>query len=57
MRNPTIDAPTKQKAAEICLETHGFYPDAVRQVDSGNKGKAWMCFENSEDARIWDNQR
>ena len=43
-------------AARKCLEVHGFYPDAVREVywEEGKRG--WKCFESQDDARIWDQQ-
>jgi hypothetical protein len=57
MRTAIIKAPTAKKAAKTCSRLNGFYPDAVRQVDSGGKGKAWMCFESNFDANTWDKQR
>lgn len=57
MRTATIDAPTKDKAIAICQKSHGFTPDAIRQVDSGGKAKSWLCFESTADADAWDKQR
>ena len=56
MRTTIIEAKTAQEAIQTCLRLNGWYPDTVRQVDSGGKGKAWMCFESSADADTWDKQ-
>lgn len=57
MRTATVIAKNPAKAAEKCLEMHGWFPDTTRPVDSGDSKRAYMCFESAEDARIWDNQR
>lgn len=57
MNKVTVDAENEAQAIEICREKHGWTPDAIREVDSGNEDTlAWMCFESAEDARLWDNQ-
>jgi uncharacterized protein YifE (UPF0438 family) len=34
------------------------WAEAFREVDSGEEGvKAWMCFESTADAELWDNQK
>lgn len=54
----TVVAKSKKKAIELCKKAFDFTPDAVREVDSGKENvRAWKCFESSEDARIWDNQK
>ena len=58
MRTVIVDAKTKAAAVKTCQEEHGWTPDAVRPVDSGKKGtRAFLCFESSRDADIWDAQQ
>lgn len=58
MRTATVDAPTQEMAKKECLEGFGFWPDAVRPVDSGEEDVlAWMCFESASDAETWDKQQ
>lgn len=58
MNKVTVNAETEAEAIEICKNEYGWTPDAVREVDSGEEGvKAFMCFENSQDADLWDNQK
>ena len=56
MRTTTITATSQAEAAQICLAEHDWYPDAIREVDSGDGTRAWKCFESAEDARVWDQQ-
>jgi len=56
MRKATIDADTSEQAQALCKLYYGWTPDAIREVDSGDDGKAWMCFESSGDAETWDKQ-
>jgi hypothetical protein len=57
MRTVTIDAGREEEAIEICRRDH-FWPDAVREVDSGNENtRAWLCFEDASDALVWDQQK
>ena len=53
----TVTASTEAEAAKVCKEKCGWTPDAVREVDSGEDGTAYMCFDNAADAEIWDNQK
>ncbi len=54
----TIQAETAAEASEKCARVQGWTPDAIREVDSGWDGKrAWKCFANAQDARVWDDQR
>jgi hypothetical protein len=33
------------------------WAETFREVDSGEEGvKAWMCFESTQDAELWDKQ-
>ena len=58
MRSVIVDAGNEQEAKEICREEHGFSPDAIREVDSGEADqKAYMCFESASDAETWDKQK
>ncbi len=58
MKTATVEAKSKKEAEQKCLNDAGFFPDAVRRVESGKSNvKAWLCFESAEDARIWDNQK
>ena len=57
MTRITIDADSETDAMAICLRDYGFYPAAVREVDSGDEDtRAWMCFEYGDDADLWDRQ-
>lgn len=57
MAKYTVNAQNENEAKQICLEEAGFYPDAIREVDSGEEGqRAWMCFESAADAETWDKQ-
>lgn len=58
MNKATVNAETEAAAIKTCKEVHGWTPDAVREVDSGEEGtKAYMCFESASDADLWDNQK
>lgn len=58
MGKVTVEAKSKKEAEAKCLKEHGFFPDAVRRVDSGEEGiKTWMCFESARDAETWDKQK
>ncbi len=57
MNTATVIAKSKKEAEQKCLKDHGFFPDAVRRVDSGSDKKAWMCFESARDAETWDKQK
>jgi len=58
MNKVTVDAKSEAEAIKVCKEQHGWTPDAVREVDSGDEGtKAYMCFETAPDAELWDNQK
>lgn len=58
MDKVTVIAKSKADASKVCRERHGWTPDAVRAVDSGNsKERAWMCFESARDAETWDKQK
>lgn len=47
-----------EKVKQSCLELHGWYPDTVRQVDSGDETvEAWTCYESAQDAELWDKQK
>lgn len=57
MTKVTIEANSEEEAIKMCKEVHGWMPDAIREVDSGNEDtRAWMCFESAADAMIWDKQ-
>lgn len=54
----TVIANTPEDAAAECKKLHGWTPDAVREVDSGEEGlRAYMCFESAQDALLWDAQK
>ena len=56
-RDPTAEIDTQDVEA-LCRELHGWTPDAVREVESGeNDVRAYMCFESAQDADLWDNQK
>ena len=58
MNAVTIEAETAAEAIAKCKMLQGWTPDAIREVDSGWFGRrAWKCFDNSEAAKVWDNQR
>jgi len=58
MNKVTVEAENEAEAIKTCKEVHGWTPDAVREVDSGDENtKAFMCFENARDAELWDNQK
>jgi len=58
MQKVTVDADTEAQAIEKCKALHGWTPDAVCEVDSGNEStRAWLCFESAADAILWDNQK
>jgi hypothetical protein len=57
MKTATVIAKSKKEAEQKCLNDHGFFPDAVRRVDSGSRAKAWICFEGTRDAETWDKQK
>ena len=58
MNKVTVDANSEAEAIKVCNEQYGWTPDAVHEVDSGDEGvKAYMCFENANDAELWDNQK
>lgn len=57
MKKVTVNANTEIEAIELCKTLHGWTPDAIREVDSGNDDGAWMCFESIADAIVWDNQK
>lgn len=58
MNKVTVEAKNEAEAIKTCKEVHGWTPDAVREVDSGDKNtKAFMCFESAQDAELWDNQK
>ena len=47
-----------EKPEKACLRLHGWYPDTIREVDSGEDDiQAWMCFESAADADLWDKQK
>lgn len=57
MKTSTVIAKSEKEAEQVCLREAGFYPDAVREVDSGNEDeRAWLCFESATDAELWDKQ-
>lgn len=57
MNKVTVEASSEDEAIAKCKQVHGWTPDAVREVDSGDEGvKAWMCFESAADAETWDKQ-
>jgi hypothetical protein len=57
MNKVTVEAEGEAEAIKACKDLHGWTPDAVREVDSGDDGvKAFMCFENQADAELWDRQ-
>lgn len=57
MNTVTVNANSKDEAVKVCKQEHGWTPDAVREVDSGEEGtKAFMCFESTQDAELWDRQ-
>lgn len=51
MRTETVDAKSKDDALELCP-----WACEVREVDNGEGGIAYKCFESATDADIWDNQ-
>ena len=58
MTKITICAETEAEAIAACKAQHGWTPDAIREVDSGDESqRAWMCFESAADAETWDNQK
>lgn len=57
MKTVTIKARSKAEAIKICREQYGWTPDTVREVESGDTGRAWKCFESAADAELWDKQR
>lgn len=59
MNKVTVIAETEAEAIKTCKAEHGWTPDAVREVDSGEgeEVRAWMCFESARDAELWDNQQ
>ncbi len=58
MNKVTVEAETEAEAIQKCKDEHGWTPDAIREVDSGDEGtRAWMCFESASDAELWDNQK
>ena len=58
MTRTIVTANSKTAAAKKCKQLYGWTPDAIRKVDSGEKGKsAYMCFESARDAEMWDKQR
>jgi hypothetical protein len=57
MKKVTVIAASDADAIKVCLDIHGWYPSAVREVDSGDEGtKAFICFECGQDAALWDKQ-
>jgi hypothetical protein len=53
----TIDAETEADAIAKCKEICKWTPDAIREVDSGDDDtRTWMCFQDAQDALLWDNQ-
>lgn len=55
-RDPTAEISTDD-VEQACRELHGWTPDAIREVESGeNDVRAYMCFESARDAELWDNQ-
>ena len=57
MRTVIVEAKNALEALKVCQEQHDWYPDVTKQVDSGGKGKAFMCFESAQDARTWEKQK
>jgi len=57
MNKVTVEAGSEQEGIAKCKEVHGWTPDAIREVDSGDKStRAWMCFESAADAMAWEGQ-
>jgi len=57
MQKVTVTANTETEAIAKCKQVHGWTPDAIREVGSGDENtRAWMCFENAADALAWDSQ-
>lgn len=55
-RDPTAEI-FNDDIESLCRELHGWTPDAIREVESGeNDVRAYMCFESAEDAKLWDKQ-
>lgn len=58
MNKVTVEANSENEAIAKCQEVHGWTPDAIREVDSGDEDvRAWTCFESTADALTWDNQK
>jgi hypothetical protein len=58
MLKVTVDAETEAEAIKTCQDVHGWTPDAVREIDSGDENtRAFMCFESAQDAELWDKQQ
>ena len=58
MNTVTVIAKTEAEASEKCQRVQGWTPDAIREVDGGWCGRrAWKCFDNAQDAKVWDTQR
>ena len=58
MNKATVKAETEAEAIKTCWELHGWTPDTVREVDSGEEDtKAYICFESASDANLWDKQK
>ena len=51
MRIVTVDCSSKEEALVECP-----WAAEVREVDDGNGGVAYMCFESIDDAAQWDGQ-
>ena len=51
MRTEIVDCETKEQALNACP----WACDAV-EVDSGEGGKAWKCFESIVDLEAWQSQ-
>lgn len=57
MNKVIVEAETEAEAIQKCKDVHGWTPDAIREVESGDEvTRAWMCFESAVDAELWDNQ-
>jgi hypothetical protein len=58
VKKVTVIARNKSDAIRKCKEQFGWTPDTARRVDSGDTNtKAYMCFESSRDAELWDRQK
>lgn len=53
-----VSAETEAEAVETCNKRHKWTPDTARVLNINKNGtKLYVCFENTEDAEHWENQK